>query len=350
MARKKIEPIESLGKDTDKLMVQKSKPLFALWRSELTLAEFKILDTYLARIDSHNPDKRAVMFEKGELENLLGVKKINVADLDERLSHLMTTIKIEDSSTKRGFTRIALFEKAVAEQDDYGLWQVQLECTRSAMKYVFNLDNIGYLRYKLRCITALKSRQAYILFMFLESNRFRTPFEVELEELKTILCCEKEEAYKEYKRFNDRVLKRIQKELNEKTECKFQYEPIKKGRSVVAIRFILETLPKASLEEVDENQITIEQWQEAVEAETDKELWQKPLEPYKLTQEQYDVIWSLLITIPDERLPQSPACYGALELMRYHYIDQKVAEIKARGNIKNPYNYLVKIMKGDTKE
>lgn len=262
----------------------------------------------------------------------------------------MTTIKIEDSSTKRGFTRIALFEKAVAEQDDCGLWQVQLECTRSAMKYVFNLDNIGYLRYKLRCITALKSRQAYILFMFLESNRFRTPFEVELEELKTILCCEKEETYKQFKRFNDLVLKRIQKELNEKTECKFQYEPIKKGRSVVAIRFMLETLPKASLEEVDENQITIEQWQEAVEAETDKELWQKPLEPYKLTQEQYDVIWSLLITIPDYKLPQSPACYGALELMRYHYIQQKVTEIKARGNIKNPYNYLVKIMKGDTKE
>lgn len=75
MARKKIEPIETLGADTDKLIVQKSKPLFALWRSELTLAEFKILDTYLARIDSHKPDKRTVVFEKGELEELLGVKK-----------------------------------------------------------------------------------------------------------------------------------------------------------------------------------------------------------------------------------------------------------------------------------
>ena len=95
-----------------------------------------------------------------------------MADLDERLSHLMTTIKIEDGSTKRGFTRIALFEKAAAEQDDYGLWQVQLECTRSAMKYVFNLDNIGYLRYKLRCITALKSRQAIYSSCFLKATGF----------------------------------------------------------------------------------------------------------------------------------------------------------------------------------
>ena len=351
MARKKIEPIESLGKDTDKLMVQKSKPLFALWRSELTLAEFKILDTYLARIDSHIPAKRAVVFEKGELENLLGVKKINVADLDERLSHLMTTIKIEDGSTKRGFTRIALFEKAAAEQDDYGLWQVQLECTRSAMKYVFNLDNIGYLRYKLRCITALKSRQAYILFMFLESNRFRTPFEVELEELKTILCCEKEDTYKQFKRFNDLVLKRIQKELNKKTECKFQYEPIKKGRSVVAIRFMLETLPKASLEEVDENQMTLEQWQE--EAVKEKELWQTPLEEFNFTQEQYDELFSVLVTIPDFNLPQSSACYGSIDLMRYHYMDQKVKEIKRRDKqtpIRSKFLYILKLMKQDSEK
>lgn len=351
MARKKIEPIESLGKDTDKLMVQKSKPLFALWRSELTLAEFKILDTYLARIDSHNPDKRAVVFEKGELENLLGVKKINVADLDERLSHLMTTIKIEDGSTKRGFTRIALFEKAAAEQDDYGLWQVQLECTRSAMKYVFNLDNIGYLRYKLRCITALKSRQAYILFMFLESNRFRTPFEVELEELKTILCCEKEDTYKQFKRFNDLVLKRIQKELNKKTECKFQYEPIKKGRSVVAIRFMLETLPKASLEEVDENQMTLEQWQE--ESVKEKELWQTPLEEFNFTQEQYDELFSVLVTIPDFNLPQSSACYGSIDLMRYHYMDQKAKEIKRRDKqtpIRSKFLYILKLMKQDSEK
>lgn len=344
MARKKIEPIESLGKDTDNLTVQKSLPLFALWRSDLTLAEFKILDTYLSRIDSHKPEKRAVTFEKGELENLLGVKKINVASLDERLAHLMTTIKIADNSTKREFTRISLFEKAVATQDDYGLWQVQLECTHSAMKYVFNIENIGYLRYKLRCIMTLKSRQAYVLFIFLESNRFRTPFEIELEELKRILCCENEETYKQFKRFNDLVLKRIQKELNEKTECHFSYEPVKRGRSVVAIRFILDTKPKAIIEDIDEKQLSLFQEND------DLPLWQEPLLPFKLTQEQYDVIGSLLVTIPDYKLPECPACPGALDLRRYHYLDQKVKEINSRGNVKNPYSYLVKIMKNDGKQ
>lgn len=350
MARKKkIEPIESLGKNTDKLLVQKSKPLFALWQSELTLAEFKILDTYLGRINSHDDEHRTVKFEKGELEELLGVKQLKPQVLDDRLKHLMTTVCIPDDESKKGFTRIALFEKAHAEQDDYGVWEAELTCTESAKQYIFNVEKLNYLRYKLKNIINIKSRYAYIMFLYIWENKYHGTWEVPLDELKRILNCDNEEYCKQFKVFNDRVLKRIHKEINEVTDIQYDYETVKRGRSVVAIKIIYKGMKKY-LEDTDENQITIEQWQEAVEAEQEKDLWQQPLAEYKLTQEQYDVIWSLLITIPDYKLPQSPACYGALELMRYHYIQQKVAEIKARGNIKNPYNYLVKIMKGDTKE
>lgn len=349
MARKKIEPITSLGNE-DKLTVQKSLPLFALWRSELTLAEFKILDTYLSRIDSHKPEKRTVVFEKGELEKLLGVKRIRTEELDERLKHLGTPIRLDDSTAKnKRFTRISLFEKATAEQDDYGLWQVELTASQSAMKYFFNIENLGYLRYKLRCITSITSRYTYIMFIYLEANRFRKSWEVPLDELKEILSCDKEETYKEYKFFNVKILKRVQKEMHEKTECRYSYEPIKKGRSVVAVRFTVETLPKASIEDIDENQMTIEQWQ--AEASKEKELWQTPLEDFNFTKEQYDELFSVLITIPDFKLPQSSACYGSIELMRYHYIDQKAKEIKRRDKqkpIRSKFSYLLKMMQQDS--
>lgn len=261
MARKKIEPITSLGSE-DKLTVQKSLPLFSLWRSELTLAEFKILDTYLSRIDSHKPDKRTVVFEKGELENLLGVKRIRTEELDERLKHLGTPIKLNDPNSKnKRFTRISLFEKSVAEQDDFGLWQVELTASQSAMKFFFNVENLGYLRYKLRCITSLTSRYTYIMFIYLEANRFRKSWEVELDELKAILHCEDEETYKAFKRFNDLILKKVQKEMHEKTECRYSYEPVKKGRSVVAVHFEVETLPKLTVEDYDPNQYTLDDWQ-----------------------------------------------------------------------------------------
>lgn len=261
MARKKVEPITNLGNE-DKLTVQKSLPLFALWQSDLTLAEFKILDTYLSRIDSHKPDKRVVMFEKGELEKLLGVQKINNKDLEARLKHLMgNVVKLEDKDSKKGFRLVSLFEEAVAEQDDYGLWQVKLECTQKAMKYFFNVENLGYLRYKLRCITSLTSRYTYIMFIWLEHNRFRKSWEVGLDELKAILHCDTEEYAKEFKYFNRDVLKKVQKEMHEKTECRYAYEPIKKGRSVVAIRFTVETLPKLTFEDADPNQYTLDDWQ-----------------------------------------------------------------------------------------
>lgn len=348
MARKKIEPIISLGNE-DKLIVQKSLPLFSLWRSELTLAEFKILDTYLSRINSHDTDKRVVMFEKGELENILGVKKINQKDLEDRLKHLMgNVIEIADEDIKKGFRLITLFEEAIAEQDKNGLWQIKLECTQKAMKYFFNIENLGYLRYKLRCITSLTSRYTYIMFIYLEANRYRKSWDVSVDELKQILDCDKEETYKAFKRFNDLLLKKVQKEMNEKTECRYKYEPIRKGRNVVAIHFEIETLSNTNLEEIDENQMTFEQWQE--EAVKEKELWQEPLEAFEFNQEQYDEIFSVLITIPSNKLPQSQACHGSVELMRYHYLDQKAKEILRRDKqkpIRSKFAYLLKLMKQD---
>lgn len=346
MAKKKIEPIETLGRDTDKLTVQKSKPLFALWQSELTLAEFKILDTYLGRINSHDNEHRTVKFGKGELEELLGVKQLKPQVLDDRLKHLMTTVRIPDENSKRGFTRISLFEKAHAEQDDYGVWEAELTCTESAKKYIFDVENITYLRYKLKNIINIKSRYTYVMFLYLWDNKYRGTWEIDLLELKVMLNCDNEPSYDKFKVFNDRILKRVQKEIHEVTDIRYDYETIKRGRSVVAVRF---TYKSKIFDEVDDNQMTIEEWQ----AGTDRELWQTPLEQFNFSKEQYDELFSVMITVPDYKLPQSSACYGSIELMRYHYIDQKAKELLRRDKekpIRNKYLYFLKMLKQDADE
>lgn len=259
MAKKKIETIKSLGK-LDKLTVQKSLPLFALWQSDLTLSEFKILDMYLSRIDSHHPERRQVVLEKGEVERALGIKKINNQDLRNRLCHLMgNVVEIPDNTIKKGFRLVTLFEEAVAEQEDNELWQVKLECTQKAMKYFFNIENLGYLRYKLRCVTSLTSRYTYIMFIYLEHNRYKKSWTVALDDLKHILNCDKEDTYKEYKHFNNLILKKIQKEMHDKTECKYSYEPIKSGRKVTAIHFTIETFADKVKALEDQNEDGAEQ-------------------------------------------------------------------------------------------
>lgn len=261
MSKTNKDVIQGLGNE-DKLTVQKSLPLFSLWQSELTLAEFKILDIYLSRIDSHKPDMRSIVFDKGELERILGVGKIRNEELKKRLKNLMSNVvEIPDTDEKKGFRLITLFEEAVAFKDETGYWQVTLTCTKKAMKYIFNIENLGYLRYKLRCITSINSRYSYIMFIYLESNRYRKVWEVKIEDLRRILKCDQEETYNEYKRFNDLILKRVYKEIHTKTECEYEYEPVKRGRVVIAVKFRLKTLSDQPIKEIEDcNQITIDQW------------------------------------------------------------------------------------------
>lgn len=350
MPRKKIDAkIISLPKSEDKLTVQKSLPLFALWRSDLTLSEFKILDIYLSRIDSHKPGRRAVMFEKGELEKILGVKKINQKVLEERLKHLMgNVVKLPNiEENRKGFQLITLFEEAVAEQDEYGLWQVKLECTQKAMQYIFNIENLGYLRYKLRCITSITSRYTYIMFTYLEANRYRKTWEVPLQELKELLHCEQEAVYKEFKFFNQKILKKVHKEMIEKTECRYEYEPIKRGRSVVAIKFTYHT----RADQMDPIRIDDKELVKAIQP--DRELWEGVLDEFHFSREQLDEIGSYLDIMPEHLLPESPACYNSIELRRYHYMQLKVADLKRRDKerpIRNFFSYLLAVLKKDVQK
>lgn len=346
---KKREPITGIGRNPEiQMTVQKSLPLFALWRSELTLAEFKILDTYLSRIDSRKPERRSVRFEKGELEQLLGVKQLKPTDLKERLKHLGTMVQVDDPTKTRSFRLVSLFEQAECEQDENGLWQVDLTCTQTAMKYIFNIENIGYLRYKLRSITSLRSRYAYILYLYLEKNRFRQSWEVDVDELRQILRCG-EETYTEYKRFNDLILKKCFKEIHEKTKCRFSYEPIKKGRSVRALRFTLETLPAVEPEQVDYEQLTLPP-DDSIEFLRGACCPSGSHEP-EFSRAEMEQLFEILICVPESRLPYDPATgTNDRTFKQYHYLSMcyaKMNRIEEKTRIKNRLAYLSEMIRKD---
>lgn len=229
-----------MGKNPGKMMIQKSNPLKSLSETSMTLPELKILDAYLARINSHEPEKRYVRFEKGELEKLLGVTRILKKDLDKRIDNLFQTITIRDETKPRGFTKFALFEKAECEQDEDGLWQINLMCTNSAMEYVFNVENLGYLKYRLRNVINFTSRYSYFLYLYLEDNIRRRKWNVDLEELKQILDCNAKRYNDEFKFFNAEILKKAQNDILKHTDILFTYSTVKKGRKVVAVSFEVE--------------------------------------------------------------------------------------------------------------
>ena len=346
--KRKEESLQLIDNLNNSYDVQKSTPLFSLWTSDLTLQEFKILDTYLSRIDSRKPEQRNVRFEKGELEKLLDVKQIKTVELKQRLRHLMEhVVELKDKRKKNGFVLISLFSIAVCEKDDNGLWQVDLSCTAEAMEYFFNVDEIGYLRYKLRNVIHISSRYSYVLFTYLESNRFRKIWEVDLEELKQILNCDNDVSYSEFKIFNNRILKRCQKELIDKTELRYTYEPIKKGRRVVKIKFTLENLngliskPDITTypEQLSLNDTTQDDNSnfELLRSACDNEFSFKEIQ----------VIFNMINTMI---LPVNPM---GIWIARYHYLSEKYAMLNLaaeRTKINDRFSYFKAIINNDRQE
>lgn len=379
---KNIEPIIGIGKNPENNIIQKSRPLISLWRSNLSLNEFKILDIYLSRINSRNPKKRVVILEKGEIEKCLGVDRIRSEQLSKYLFNLGQGIKVNDPDLPKGFRMVWLFEEIKCDQDEFGRWTVKLECSSKAMEYFFNIENIGYLRYKLRCISGLTSRYSYILFLYLEINRFRKTWEIGVNELREILNCDKEESYKQFKRFNDAILKRCQNELHEKTECRFSYEPIKKGRYVTAVKFTLKSLPQ--LENTENIKNLVQEWpyekygspksddsednnennnimdyydlqygdnaniddtiaflQEAcIDAKTNKP---------EFTKIQMEEIFSVLVDVPESLLPANNRSSN-IDIKRYQYLKEKYDRMNRFSQHKpilHRVPYLIKMIKTD---
>lgn len=229
--------------------IQKIKPMFYdLWKEKdnISMAELKILDVYMSAINSHNEETKEVIIDREHLNDVLG-SHYTAEDLRTVFRKVLKlVIRVGENEL------ISLFSMAKIQKDANSDYQVVLMCSEPAQEYFFNLDKIGYFSYKLKNTLAINSVYSYLMFNYLEMNRFRTAWEVSVEELKQILRCT-DEYYNVFKRFNDKILKKCFDELNENTSCKYSYETVKSGRHVVAIRFTLEPLnieqPKIPLTE-----------------------------------------------------------------------------------------------------
>ena len=341
---KKILPVPDYfgtGSTPEKAYIQKARPLQSLSETNLTLPELKILDAYLSRINSHNPAARYVRFEKGELEKLLGVTQLKKEDLSKRIDNLFQVITIHDEHKQNKFTKIALFAKAECEQDENGQWQIDLACSVEAMEYIFNIDNIGYLRYRLKNVINLTSRYSYVLFLYLVDNRFRKSWAISLAELKALLNCNAE-RYNQFKFFNSEILKKCHKEIIEKTDLRFSYKPIKKGRKVAEIEFTVNTIAD-KLTNTDEPQLPLV-------AQVQGDEWNGNLELLlgacndEFSPTQVNELIQILVTM------YLPPHEMGVWFARYHYLAEKYARLNTEAEkckITNRFNYLKKIIQSD---
>lgn len=238
MATKKPKKEEIMGNLDPKYWVQKADPLIAMKSVPFTLGELKILDTYISRINAADDTRRTVIFTKEEYEELMGLTCANPRALQKHIKALLSRVP-ELYMPNDGYISFVLFEKAYYHKDEYGKPIIELTCTETSKDLFFCIGKYHYFKYALENVINLTRKASYLLYLHILTNRFRGEWELLLDELRDdVLDCKEQESYQEYKIFKNRVLDPAVKEVNAKTDCHFEYEPIKRGRRVAKIKFI----------------------------------------------------------------------------------------------------------------
>lgn len=117
--------------------------------------------------------------------------------------------------------------------------KILIEVDRTIVPYLFQLKG-KFTQYHLFNILAMKSAFSVRIYELMKSYSFQKRKMFELDELKKLLMVENVVSYKDFSLFRRKVLEKAQKEINELTDINIQFNPIKSGKKVFKIEFIIE--------------------------------------------------------------------------------------------------------------
>ena len=234
-----------------KMVICKSQPLLVLPRTELSLTALKLFDIYLARINPKDPLVTKVIFTKSELCKILGVEKINNKELNGALKSLRECqfkIETDKTITLNGLLSTAYITYKDEQYD--GIAAIVLICNDKIKSLIYNVGSVGYIKMKLSEVLSFEGRNTYSLYQYLCQNLFRGHWIADITELKSYMGID--EKYKLFQNFERRVLIPCKKEIEEKTDLRFNYKKIRSGRKIKKLSF--QIVKKAVVEEQQETE------------------------------------------------------------------------------------------------
>ena len=198
----------------------------------MTSTEAKIIAKLTSMIDKDDEDFKKHTFRSIDLLKELGLGETNYVALREAISKLITReIIIEQANNKR---LVTTFLSSCIYDDNNST--ITLSYDPELKPYFLQLKN-NFTKYYLINILELKSFYSIRIYELLKQYEKIKKRRIELEDLKQILGIK--DQYKQYGHFKKRVLLKAQEEINEKTDLKIDFEELKTGRKVTAIKFII---------------------------------------------------------------------------------------------------------------
>ena len=227
-----------------------------------TLQELRFFNLYLSKINARDVSTRLVRFSLDNFGELMGLERIRVDHTEKVVDRLLSKI-IHVPKERGGYTAFQLFKRCEVSRDDNNVWYVEFNAHSDALPLLFDFKE-RYFNYPLWVILRLTSPNHFRMYEILKQFEYVGARSISLEELRDMLGIESNE-YPRWERFKVRILDSCQAALAEKTDIKYTYEPIRRGRGgkVTGIKFIIEKnmeyIDQLCFDEfIDSNEYTVE--------------------------------------------------------------------------------------------
>jgi hypothetical protein len=180
-----------------------------------------------------------VRFTLPDFQKIMELGKLNLSQLRDTIDLLLSKV-IGVPNDHGGFSRFQLFKKCDFDQDENGIWYIEINANDDALPLMFEFKE-RYFTYELWNALKLKSSNQLRMYEILKQYERAGERVITVDELKELLGIEKNE-YTRYNNFRFVVLDVCQKALAENTDIIFAYEPTgKKGRGgkVLSLKFTI---------------------------------------------------------------------------------------------------------------
>ncbi len=227
--------------DNRQQLVVKSNDLIQRTRYDLSLQEQKIVLYVISKIKPTDEELKEYSFTMRELCEMCGIEAIgqNFENMWQSIVALNDkTIEFEDNRYRGNprWIEMPIMDKLTRE--------IRIRFHPLLRPYLIALHE-NFTQYELSSILIMRSRYSVRMYELLKSYAYLNEITFSLEELKEKL---QTTGYSDYKNFRVRVLEKAIEEINEHTDIRVEFKPIRTSRVITHLRFIIER--KSSAEQV----------------------------------------------------------------------------------------------------
>ena len=224
-------------------VVQKRNIVNEMRAHKMTTQELRFFNIYLSLINKEDIKSRAVKIPLSNYQRIMGFERLNMNQIKLSAEKLLGHVIRIPNESDNGFTAFQIFKRCKVYCDESGIWQIEYDAHDDALPLMFEFKD-KYLNYKVWNVLRLKSPSHIRMYEILKQYEIIGSRTEKINGLRELLGIESEK-YAVWKDFRKYVLDSCQKALQEHTDIKFTYEPIRKGigrgsgRKITDVKFTI---------------------------------------------------------------------------------------------------------------